>query len=183
MKILKQNIKIPALTGKRTIAKATDLFTGWIDLDFKNWSTDVKGIKTKATELACLEIEKNGTFKDIFETYSKDLDSLVLTEDQIIEYVEKNQDLIHDWYTFFLFKVNDEFFVARVYGDDGELKARVYRFSYEFVWGAEYRCRVVIPQLALKTSSAISLEPSATLSLEAAIAKVKEAGYQVSKIL
>jgi hypothetical protein len=49
--------------------------------------------------------------------------------------------------TFFLFKVKGEFFVAYVYWCEGRLKALVGRLSSVDVWYAEYRHRIVVPQL------------------------------------
>ena len=52
--------------------------------------------------------------------------------------------------TFFLFEGEDGgFFVAFVDFDDfGRLAVRVGPFSVDYVWGAEWRHRVVVPQLA-----------------------------------
>lgn len=49
LKILKQNIKIPACS-KDTIARADDVFP-YIDSDFKDWGTDVESPKTDAKEI------------------------------------------------------------------------------------------------------------------------------------
>lgn len=177
MKILNQNIKIPACS-KDTIARADDVFTGWIDSDFIKWGTDVKSPKTEETELAVLEMDKNGTFKDMFGSISewsashatsKDYDSMCLTQAQIIAFMKEHKDKLRtDGYsTFFLFKVNSEVFVARVRLDSGERPdALVHRFSDNGVWYAKFRHRLVVPQLALGNSGAAE-RPSDTLTLPA----------------
>jgi hypothetical protein len=81
---------------------------------------------------------------------SDDLNKLVMTQSQIIQFVQKHRKWLRtDGYaTFFLFKVGDEFFVADVFfNDDGRLEVYVYRFSDDDVWRAEVRHRIVIPQL------------------------------------
>ena len=164
MKILHQNLTLSACS-KETIARADDVFTGWIDSDFTNWNTDVKSPRTDATEIAVLEIDKNGTFADIFGSISKNTDSMAMTQAQIINFVKSHEDkLRRDGYgTFFLFKVGEEFFVAHVFfGDAGQLEVSVRRLSYGYVWRAEFRPRIVVPKLALKDSGS---SPSDTLKL------------------
>lgn len=188
MKTLHQNIKIPACS-KDTIARAADVFTGFIDSDFTAWGTDVKSPKTEETELAVLEIDKNGTFRDIFDSMSKDMDSMCLTQAQIIAFVKEHKDKLRtDGYgTFFLFKVNGEVFVARVDLDSGGgPDAYVGRFSHDGVWGAGYRRRVVVPSNCVSQSliPGDAERPSDTLTaltFEAAIARVKQEGYVIYK--
>lgn len=149
MKKLYTNVKIPA-TSKLTIARADDVFS-YIDSDFENYGTDKKSPNTNAVDVAVLGIDKNGTFVDIFGSISKDTNSMVMTQAQIIEFLKKHEDkLCKEWYTFFLFKVDKEFFVAYVDFDDvGQLLVRVDRFSFGSVWDAELLHRFVVPQLAL----------------------------------
>lgn len=149
MKTLTQNLKIKSVS-KSTIARATDVFS-YIDSDFKNYGTDVKSPKTKATEMTVLEQEKDGTFKDIFTSISSDLDSLCLTQAQIIEFCKTHKsELRLEYYgNFFLFKVGSEFFVANVRVGDGELRVYVSRLSRDSVWYAESRHRVVVPETSI----------------------------------
>lgn len=105
MKTLYTNITIKPVS-KDTIARADDVFA-YIDSDFENYDTDKKSLKTEETKVAVLEVEKDGTFKDIFDSISKDTDSLCLTQAQIIEFVKNEKDKLRDgeFSTFFLFKV------------------------------------------------------------------------------
>lgn len=145
-------LELDETDGKATIAKAKDTFPGWIDPDFKGYGCDVKSEPTKKTQVTVYEMIKDGTFAQIFGGMSDDLDSLCLTQPQIIQFVQKHRKWLRtDGYaTFFLFKVGDGFFVAGVYFyGGGRLGVRVDRFSYDYVWRAEDRHRVVVPQLAL----------------------------------
>ncbi|MES3032261.1 MAG: hypothetical protein V4699_03425 [Patescibacteria group bacterium] len=135
--------------GKETIAEASALFNGWIDGDFKEYGCDVESKPTVAQKVVVHEMIKNGDFSRIFGGLSDTLDALCLTQPQIIQFVKKHRKWLRtDGYaTFFLFKVGDEFFVARVCVlSDGVLFAFVDRFSRGNVWYAEDRRRVVSPQ-------------------------------------
>ena len=151
--------KLVATAGKRTLAKMSKLFKGFLDHDFVNWDTDVPGEAKPETSFEVFELVKDGKFAEIFATFGVSLDKLCWSQDQIITFVENHADLLHPkgWATFFLFKVKfdegkengrEEFFVARVdrYGD-GQLEAHVLQLSRDFVWYAEGRYRFVVPQL------------------------------------
>lgn len=147
-----ETLELDETDGKATIAKAKDTFPGWIDPDFKEYGYDVKSEPTKKTQVSVHEMIKDGTFAQIFGGMSDDLNSLCLTQPQIIQFVQKHRKWLRTegYGTFFLFKVGIEFFVANVsFSDDGQLEVYVNRFSHDSVWHAEYRHRIVIPQLAL----------------------------------
>ncbi len=140
--------------GKETMAKAGDLFTSYLDSDFENYGTDVPSSPTGKMRFAVHEMIKDGTFAQIFSSMSDDLNSLCLTQPQIIQFVKNHRIWLHtdDPGTFFLFKGGDEFFVAYVRVDDaGGIKAYVHRLSHDRVWGAEHRRRVVVPQETLES--------------------------------
>lgn len=177
MKTLHQNITLPETTGTQTIAQATDVFY-YIDSDFKAWGTDKKGTENKPLEVTVCELTENMTFAQMFPK----IEEMTLTQEQIIEFCKTHKDKLQkDWYTFFLFKVGEEFFVADVYVDPGGLDVYVSRFSRDNVWVAENRHRIVLPQLALKHVDPVTLRNSDSVSLESAIQMVKDAGYRVMK--
>ncbi len=181
MKTLHQNIKLPACKNG-SIANAKKVFS-YIDSDFEAWGLNKVSAKADATEFAVLEMEKDGTFKDIFGSISSNLDSMCLTQAQIVEFCKKHKDKLRtEWYgNFFLFKVGDEFFVAGVsVGVDGGLSVDADRFSDDYVWYADVGHRIVVPQLTLGTSEQ-TLSPSDTLTN--AIKTVKEAGYLIYKAI
>ena len=146
-----ETLELELTDGKETIARAKDTFPGWIDGNFKNYGTDVKGKPTEKVNVQVHEMIKDVTFAQIFGGLSDNLDSLCLTQAQIIQFVKKH----YKWLrtdgdgTFFLFKVNEEFFVAYVFMCDGGLEAHIDRLPYSGVWEAEYKHRVVVPQLTL----------------------------------
>jgi hypothetical protein len=147
-----ETLELDKTDGKATIAKAKDTFPGYIDGNFEGWGCDVKSEPTGKTRVSVHEMVKDGTFAQIFGGMSDDLNSLCLTQPQIIHFVEKHKKWLRtDGYgTFFLFKVGEELFVADVgFGGYGRLEVSVLRFSYGNVWHAEYGHRVVVPQLAL----------------------------------
>jgi hypothetical protein len=136
--------------GSQTIAKAGKFFTGYLDLNFKKWGTNVSSHSTKETKVEVHELIKDGNFAEIYGSLSTNLDNLCLTQPQIIQFVEKHKQwLLADGYgTFFLFKANGEFFVACVgVGSDGGLLVVVLRFDFDSVWCAGCRRRFVLPQL------------------------------------
>lgn len=142
-------IMIGETDGQQTIAKATDLFTGYIDPDFKNWGLDVSGKAKLATPVHVHELAKDGRFDQFFPTLGN-LDDLCLERDQIIKFCCEHRNWLRTegYSTFFLFKVKGKFFVASVrFDDDGQLRVSVSHFSVDDVWNAEYRNRVVVPQL------------------------------------
>jgi len=142
-------IFIDALDGKEILGEAKDVFPSGIDSDFKNWGLNVEGVPTKKTKVSVFEMIKDGDFRQLFGSFGENLDRLCLTQAQIKQFCKKHGDWLRaDGYaTFFLFKVNGEYFVAyvRVFSDG--LSVRVDRFSDGSVWSAEYQHRVVVPQL------------------------------------
>lgn len=176
---LHQNIKLPK-TKSLFIHEADDIFTAWIDSDFKNYGLSEKTSKSEAMDMSVMELTENGTFKQIFESFGNPFDSLVVTQGQVIEFANTiEMDDQYDY--FFLLKKDNEFFVARVHVLDRELEACVGRFSDVHVWHAEYRPRVVVPQLAIESSVSDTLTPCPVDSLEVMIEKIKKVGYEVYK--
>jgi hypothetical protein len=131
--------------GRETLARATDVFR-YIDSNFKNWGCDVVGTPTKETRVRVYELSRDSSFQEMFEGFSVELDSLVLTQAQILQFVR----LYPRWLkrggngTFFLMKVGEEFFVAAVYlFSDGRLGVRVRPLGLTRVLRAEKRHRLV----------------------------------------
>ena len=144
-----ETLMLDALDGKETLATAKEVFPSGIDGDFKNWGTNKAGIATKEQAVDVHELVKDGTFAQMFGSLGTDLDKLCLTQAQIKNFCKKHPNWLRkDGYaTFFLFKVEDQFFVAYVYVLSGGLRVRVYRFEFDVVWGAGSSHRLVVPQL------------------------------------
>lgn len=148
-----ETLTLDSTDGVETLFQAGGVFS-CIDPDFKDWGLNVKSEPTGPTNVAVHEVIKDGTFEQIFGGLSSNLDSLCLTQTQIIQFATKYRKWLRgDYYaTFFLFKVDGKLFVARVrVRGDGSLGVHLHHFSYDSVWHAGYRHRVVVPQLTLET--------------------------------
>lgn len=146
---LGKSIVIGATDGRGMIAKAKDTFPVYIDLGFVKYGTNVKGQPTKKMLVQVFEIIKDGTLAQIFGGFGENLDRLCLSQDQIIRFVKEHSKWLRtDGYgTFFLFKVDNEFFLACVAWDEGRLGVCASRLSFGRVWDAGFRHRIVVPQL------------------------------------
>ncbi len=133
--------------GAVTLAKANDVFNGWVDSDFKNWSTNVPGEDTEKTAVDVYEMTHDGNYQTLFSSLG-DPHKFCLTQGQIKEFCRSHRDLLRQegYGTFFLFEVNDELFVAYVDVSAGKLKVYVDRFDYGYVWRADSRHRLVVKQ-------------------------------------
>lgn len=172
------NITIPKLSGKKTIAQAR-IFS-YLDSDFKNYGTDKPGKKTEETKFAVCEMTEDATFKQLFTKPEE----MAMTQEQILYFLENHRDLLNqDWYNFFLFKIEDEFFVAYVYVHDRGLRVLAYRLSHDDVWDAEPQRRFVVPATCVSDTQDLASRPSESLtpSLEKAIEIVKKEGYLIFK--
>jgi len=148
-----ETIELDETDGGATIAKADMVFKGGIyHYGCSEKDTNVPSQSTKKAKATVHEMIRDGTFAQIWNGMSDDLNSLCLTQPQIIQFVQKHRKWLRtDGYgTFFLFKVGEEFFVARVYFDvGGQLRVSVLGLSYGDVWYAGGRPRIVVPQLVL----------------------------------
>lgn len=144
-----ETIHIGATDGTETLAKAGDVFTGYVDPDFRNWGLDVPDEETAEMPVTIHELVQDGAFADIYKSVGELLDDLCLTQAQIKKFCVDHRSKLRDggYATFFLFKVDGKFFVANVhvYGV-GRLTVYVFKFSYVCVWRAEFRHRFVFPQ-------------------------------------
>ncbi|MDP2736466.1 MAG: hypothetical protein Q8O59_01620 [bacterium] len=145
------SLTVDAVDGTEILADAKDVFPGGIDSDFKNWGADEPGQLTAKTPVEVHEMKKDATFSQMFGELNSDVRKLCLTQHQIKNFVKKHRNWLRtDGYaTFFLFESNGNFFVAYVYfRSSGGLFVLVYQFEISYVWNAERRHRVVVPQLA-----------------------------------
>jgi hypothetical protein len=144
----KEAIKVNATDGKVTIAQSTEVFKFWLDPDFKNWNLDNPQVSTKETPVQVYEMTKDANFKTMFGTLNEDLNKLCLTQSQIVDFCKNHKDRLHpNWATFFLFKEDNQYFVALVYVRSDGLGVCVFRFGRADVWGGERALRLVVPQL------------------------------------
>jgi len=144
-------IIIAPCDGKKTLAQTKDVFKSGIDSDFKNWKLDKQGLATEETSVQVYELARDVTFAQMFGSLGADLDKLCLTQHQIKAFCEQHSSWLRtDGYgTFFLFKEDEQFFVARVYVNSVGLDVYVDRFGRGLVWDAGCARRVVVPQLTI----------------------------------
>ena len=143
-----EELIIGSTDGSRTIAKAENVFHGYIDPNFKNWGLDVSGKTTLEGKGEVHEMRQDAIFSEMFRSLERPLSELVLSQDEIIDFCEKHFEWLRaDGYaTFCLFEENRKFFVADVHVHSDGLYARVNRFEYSRVWDGENRPRLVVPQ-------------------------------------
>ncbi|MDI6820628.1 MAG: hypothetical protein QMD65_00410 [Patescibacteria group bacterium] len=146
-----ESIILDSVDGSETLYDATDVFA-YRDSDFKNYGANKKGLRTEATPVQVYEMVKDATFAQMFGSLSSDLNALCFTQSQIKNFAKKHRH----WFKtdgcsmFFLFKSNNQFFVTYVYvHSDSTLDVNVNRFENGNVWNAEFRYRLVVPQLAV----------------------------------
>ncbi len=134
--------------GKDMIAEASDVFTTYIDSNFKSFGIDVPSKPTKETEVQVLEMVKDGRFKQLFGSFGENLDRLCLTQSQIISFVRNHKRWLSVGGngTFFLFKVKEEYFVADVSLESGKPRVNVCYLGGGAIWSANSGHRVVVPQ-------------------------------------
>lgn len=143
-------LAIDACDGSEGLSNANDVFA-WIDPDFEKYGADATGKASSRTEVVVYEMVKDASFVDMFTSLDKNMRKLLLTPHQIKKFVVNHREWLRtDGYgTFFLFESNNEIFVARVGFSSGDShRVSVYRFENSSVWFAEFRHRLVTPQVA-----------------------------------
>lgn len=144
-----ETLTLDALDGKETLANAKEVFPSGIDSDFKKWGTNKAGIATKEQAVDVCELVRDGTLKKMIRSLGTDLDKLCLTQAQIKNFCRKHPDWLHEGMheTLFLFKVEDQYFVAEVYESTDGLCLRVLPLSCGNFWHASNSTRLVVPRL------------------------------------
>ena len=145
-----ESLVLDPTDGTELLADATDVFID-IDPDFKRWGITKKERATQKQPVRVYEMIRDATFAQMFYSLSPKKQGFRLTQAQIKQFIKKHQSWLRtDGYaTFFLFKSNNQFFVAGVdLTSAGTLLVRVLRFANSHVWHAGYRLRLVVPKLA-----------------------------------
>ncbi|HOZ53400.1 MAG TPA: hypothetical protein PK142_01840 [bacterium] len=154
---ISEKLSLSESDGRAIISQSEDIFKSYIDSDFKNWGLNKESKATPETEIEIYEIVKHANFKDMFTSLSDDLDSLCLTQSQIIDFCEKHRSYLRQagYAAFFLTKkdfekpaTEDNLFVVLVGVDSCGLDVSVHRFDDAHVWLPGGRRRVVVPKLS-----------------------------------
>lgn len=146
-----ETITIAPCDGSRCIGTQDAVF-GFIDPTYKGSDFNKRGQPTEAMKVDVHEMVKDATFAKMFGSLgAPDLNKLCLSQDQVVEFCKNHSKWLRsDGYaTFFLFKENENFFVARVRVSSGGLRVGVDGLEDDGVWGAVCARRVVAPQLTV----------------------------------
>lgn len=145
------DIMLAGCDSIKSIADAPEIFPGYHDGNLKNWKLDESQPKTEAQKLSVYEMQqnKNGNFQEIFGSLNRPIESLLIKQNQILQFVTDHADLLHlrGYATLFLVERESDKarFVVRVYRRAGKLEVYVDKFSYDRVWSGENLYRVVVP--------------------------------------
>lgn len=147
-----ETITIAICDSLRFIGNQDKVFKCYISPDFKGWDLNKPGTSTEATDVSVHEVTKDATFAQMFGSLGvQDLSKLCLSQDQIVEFCKNHPERLRSegYATFFLFRENENFFVADVYVNSDGLGVVVYRFECDRVWNGERCRRLVVPQLTV----------------------------------
>jgi hypothetical protein len=144
-----EKLMIEALDGSSYIYDDKIVFKSYIDGDFKNWGLNWPSPVTTETLVDVSEMVNNGTFIQIFNEITNNLDKIVMTQAQIIRFWEKYPSWLREdgCSTFFLTKVKAKYFVVRVRVSSHGMAVFVNWLKNDSIWKGNGRHRVVSPQL------------------------------------
>lgn len=148
---------LPANDGSENIPESPHLFNSYLDPDFMKLKLNVNSEAQKEAAVNVYQLSKSSSFLPMLASFGTNLDSLCLTQHQIVDYcllspialtpVGKNAIL-----TLFLFKRNTDYFIAAVEKIRAGLQINVWPHSYEYILSAIEGHRLVIPQTAQITN-------------------------------
>ena len=151
LKLISQGLRLVLYPsdGSESIIEAKKTFTEYIQGDFGKNGLEEKGIATEETEVVVHEMVGDGTSPQIFAELSPDLDKLVLTQHQIIQFCQRFRAWLRQkgFSTFFLMKVDDSYYVVVVHNDPNGLDVRVRNLIDTQVWPGENHRRIVSPKI------------------------------------
>ncbi len=147
-----ESFLIDSLDGKETLADAKEVFLSGIDGDLKRWGINKSDVPTNETIVQTYTVPvglSDSNFEKLFNSLGADLDSLCLTQAQIKNFCKKNNNwlLSQRGVTFFLFKVENQFFVAIVSARSNGLLIDVRSFLAGDVWSFIFVDHIVVQQV------------------------------------
>ena len=149
---IEDNIMISATTGKEVIGNSAEVFTGYIDYTFSEFTSNWSSLKTEPTGCSIYRVNKKGAnYIEIFGSISLDLNDCKLTQDQIICFCEENYEYLKGFnpikkgYTIFLFEAKSCYQVATVYKKEEELLIFCDNISLNLPLTGEIR--VIVPKI------------------------------------
>lgn len=147
-KILK-SVVIGATSGKRVITKSEHVFNSFIDKDFEKWDLESWEDARPKTKLLIYEIDEDVNFSQIFTKINSDLNQIILTQDQVVEFCEKHLKRINEdgCQVFFLTKKEEKYFVIGVSRTPtpSDLAVFVYQSCRDVTIYKKYCHRIIVP--------------------------------------
>ncbi len=145
-----EKLAIPACVGNRTLSEVRGEFNTNTGLPSTSgrYRVDDSSKPIGETAVEVYELTEAATLARLFTSLSFDLDSLVLTEEQILVFSEKYLNWLRFdvMTTLFLFKNNGNFFVANVYTstDNSHLRVDLYPLDTCIRFGSHPKRRLVV---------------------------------------
>ncbi|MEN8252697.1 MAG: hypothetical protein ABFQ53_03915 [Patescibacteria group bacterium] len=142
---------IPECSSNELFVYLGSIFSA-VSPEFANADVNLRGIVTPKTSVQVFEIMQNATCGEVFGAFSKDLDALCFTQEQIMSFVVHFGDWIKKscgGRAFFLSKSCSGFFVAYVYVyRKNEWGVQFFSLESDYNWkiGAPDTAGVIIPK-------------------------------------
>ena len=132
------DIVIPSLSGKGTFSEVGDVIL-WLDPNFAGLKADESDNWTPETPIQIYDLVWKATLSRMFCSFSKDLNELCFTQDQILWFMRNE----HEMGNLFLRKSYNNFFVVETgrYAG-GKFSIKIYPFGHPEII---HRGRVVVP--------------------------------------
>ena len=143
-----EKLVIEALDGKSIIGRNKTLFAAMIDNRFEEWGLNKNSPETPETEVVVCKLQKNATLIEIFAGITLDLEKLVFTQAQVINFCRKYPGWLvkKKFGTFFLIKVGLEYYVVDVCSNADGLMIFSHRLGSDVSW--KKGRHIVIPKIA-----------------------------------
>jgi len=114
------DVRIIALDGSQSFKFSDgDLFK-WVFFDSTDLNTNASAIESDEIELLVYEQVKDSTVNQMFISLNRNLDELCLTQNQILEFLDKYKNYSKNKSNHFLFKSDGKIFVTQVCVDSDD---------------------------------------------------------------
>jgi hypothetical protein len=117
IQLTKKGLLIPATDGKNMLANADSAYYCFIEEEFLKYRTNVESPPTEPQLVDVYKQTGKSTYYRIFADIDKNLDNLTLTQPQILLFARQHRQWLctnEFGHTYFLFKINEDFFVAGI---------------------------------------------------------------------
>lgn len=138
-------------SGQTTIAKAKDVFPGFIAPEFSLLDTGDSGVDTAEQQIVIYDLENSGTFTQMFGSLEVDPHFLCFSQGQIKEICLTHREWIPKgvYACHFLFKFKGQILMACAHFGEAKLGIHIVDPLFDGVWTAAFRIRIIVPQQAV----------------------------------